>query len=99
MGFLDDLKAGAKDLRDSAKSEIDAAKLSMGIAKLKTELSDLMKLETEAYAVIGKAAAAESGLEKFGADGAKVSEIQAKIKAKEEEIAAEEAKKTEGKNE
>lgn len=93
MGLFDDIKAGAKDFKDSAKSELDGAKLSLRIAKLKGELGDLKKLETEAYAAIGRTAAAESGLEKFGADGEKVVSLQAQIKAKEDEIAAEEAKK------
>ena len=93
MGFLDDIKAGAKELKDSAKTELDSAKLSMRIAKLKGELEDLKKLETEAYASIGRRAAEESGLEKFGEDGAKVTGILDRIKDKEAEIAAEEAKK------
>lgn len=93
MGFLDNVKAGAKDFKESAKSELDSAKLSMRIAKLKGELEDLKKRETEAYAAVGRAAAAESGLEKFGEDGKVIAGIQVEIKAKEDEIAAEEAKK------
>lgn len=85
MGFLDNVKAGAKDLKDSAKH-------SMDLAKLKNELEDLQKRENEAYSVIGRAAVAEFGLEKFGADGTVIAGLQVEIKAKEEAIAAEEAK-------
>ena len=86
MGFLDNVKAGAKDLKDSAKH-------SMDLAKLKGELDDLKKRENEAYAAVGRAAVAEFGLEKYGEDGKVISGLQVEIKAKEDEIAAEEAKK------
>ena len=86
MGFLDSVKAGAKDLKESAK-------ISMEIAKLKGDIEDLQKRENETYSVIGRAAVAEFGLEKYGEDGKVISGLQVEIKAKEDEIAAEEAKK------
>ena len=85
MGFLDSVKAGAKDLKESAK-------ISMEISKLKGEIEDLQKRENAAYATIGRAAVAEFGLEKYGEDGKIISGLQVEIKAKQEALAAEEAK-------
>ena len=85
MGFLDSVKAGAKDLKESAK-------ISMEIAKLKGEIEDLQKRENETYAVIGRAAVAEFGLEKYGDEGKIITGLQVEIKAKQEALAAEEAK-------
>ena len=79
MGFFDDLKA-------TAKTEMDGVKKSVKAAQLQSELNDLKREETEAYAAIGRQAVSEAGVQKFGDAGAKLLEIQEKITAKEAEI-------------
>lgn len=64
MGFLDDLKS-------TAKTEFDAAKKAVRTEKLKAELNDLKRLEQEAFANLGRAAADTYGLESFGEHGKK----------------------------
>ena len=85
MGFLDDLKS-------TAKTEFDAAKKAVKTEKLKAELNDLKRLEQEAFANLGRAAADTYGLESFGEHGKKVSDIRERIAAKEAEIKESEAK-------
>ncbi|HJJ46138.1 MAG TPA: hypothetical protein O0Y17_03545 [Methanocorpusculum sp.] len=85
MGFLDDLKS-------TAKTEFDAAKKAVRTEKLKAELNDLKRLEQEAFANLGRAAADTYGLESFGEHGKKVSDIRERIAAKEAEIKESEAK-------
>lgn len=85
MGFLDDLKS-------TAKTEFDAAKKAVRTEKLKAELNDLKRLEQEAFANLGRAAADTYGLESFGEHGKKVSDIRERIAAKEAEINEAEAK-------
>ncbi len=80
MGFFDDLKA-------SAKSEMDGVKKNVKAAQLQSELNDLKREETEAYAEIGRLAVSEAGVQKFGDAGVKLIEVQEKIAAKEAEIA------------
>lgn len=85
MGFLDDLKS-------TAKTEFDAAKKAVRTEKLKAELNDLKRLEQEAFANLGRAAADTYGLESFGEHGKKISDIRERIAAKEAEIKESEAK-------
>lgn len=85
MGFLDDLKS-------TAKTEFDAAKKAVRTEKLKAELNDLKRLEQEAFANLGRAAADTYGLESFGEHGKKVSDIRERIAAKEAEIKESETK-------
>lgn len=79
MGFLNDLKT-------SAKSEVDSAKRSMKISRLEGELADLKRIETEAYAAIGRKAYEEFGTEKYGELGDKIVSVKERIAKKEEEI-------------
>lgn len=85
MGFLDDLKS-------TAKTEFDAAKKAVRTEKLKAELNDLKRLEQEAFANLGRAAADTYGLESFGEHGKKISDIRERIAAKEAEIKESETK-------
>ena len=85
MGFLADLKS-------TAKTEFDAAKKAVKTEKLKAELNDLKRLEQEAFANLGRAAADTYGLESFGEHGKKVSDIRERIATKEAEIKESEAK-------
>ena len=84
MGFLDDLKS-------TARTELDAAKKMVRAEKLKAELNDLKRLEQDAFALLGRAAADAQGLEAFGEHGKKVADIRDRIAAKEAEIKEAEA--------
>lgn len=87
MGFLTDFK-------ENVKSEMDDVKKSVKVAQMKSDLRELERQETAAYATIGKAAVTLDGVGRYGADGEKLAEIQAKIADKKSEIM-----NAEGKNE
>ncbi|HJJ39401.1 MAG TPA: hypothetical protein O0X42_04610 [Methanocorpusculum sp.] len=79
MGLLNDLKS-------TARNELDSAKKSVRLGQLKGELNDLKRLEQDAFATLGRAAADKYGLESFGEHGQKVADIRKRIAVKEEEI-------------
>ncbi|HJJ30768.1 MAG TPA: hypothetical protein O0X97_00795 [Methanocorpusculum sp.] len=79
MGFLDGLKS-------TARTELDAAKKAVRSGQLKAELNDLKRLEQDAFATLGRAAADAYGLEAFGEHGRRVTEIRERIAVKEAEI-------------
>ncbi|HJJ36769.1 MAG TPA: hypothetical protein O0X27_06315 [Methanocorpusculum sp.] len=80
MGFLQNLK-------ESAKSEVDSAKRSLHLSQLKGELADLKRIETEAFAGIGRQAFAEFGAAKYAEEAPRIQSIQERIAKKNEEIA------------
>ncbi len=77
--FFDELKA-------TAKSGADEVKKSVKITQLQSEISDLKKQETDAYAEIGRVAIVYDGLDKFGDNGLALTAIQEKISAKKSEL-------------
>jgi len=79
MGFITDFK-------ENVKSEMNDVKKSVKLAQMKSDLRELERQETAAYAVIGRAAVTIDGVGKFGADGEKLIDIQVKIKDKKSEI-------------
>jgi len=79
MGFITDFK-------ENVKSEVSDVKKSVKVAQLKSDLRELERQETAAFAVIGRAAVTLDGAGKFGADGEKLTEIQEKIRNKKSEI-------------
>lgn len=80
MGFFDELKSTAKSGADEVKKQVKTT-------QLQSEIDDLKKKETEAYAEIGRAAVEYDGIEKYGDKGTKLTEVQASIAAKKAELA------------
>lgn len=91
MGFLNDLKASAKEGAEDIKRTVK-------IEEIKSDIRSLEKKETEAYAEIGREAIALDGPDKFGEKGAALMKLQSEIDSKKNELAALE-KKPEGKSE
>jgi Putative virion core protein (lumpy skin disease virus) len=85
MGFFDDLKSAAKegaaDIKNTVKTE-----------ELKSQIRDLERKETEAYAEIGREAVALDGPDKFGEKGENLMKLQSEIETKKNELAALEKK-------